>query len=177
MPIRTDIAIRALDPAEPTDELREMLARASHADGGPGVAPSHDTLAAIARAEGSCVFVAEYSMTVIGCVIVQRPVPRPPKGEPPAWFKRPGVAVFSQLAVEPEIRGTGVGETLIAHAEGAAAALGAEELACAVPAHAERLLATLTERGYRPVDHAKRGDASFIIASKTIDLNTASAAA
>ncbi|MEZ6317306.1 MAG: GNAT family N-acetyltransferase [Phycisphaerales bacterium] len=104
------------------------------------------------------------------------PVPAPNAASPPAWFKRPGVAVFSQLAVEPEIRGTGVGETLIAHAEGAAATLGAEEIACAVPTHAERLLATLTERGYRPVDNAKRGDASFVIVSKTIEPATAAAA-
>jgi len=173
--MRTDIDIRPLDPDDPTDDLREMLARASQADGGPDVAPSHDTLAAIARAEGSGVYVAEYSMTVIGCVVVQMPVPRPAKGEPPAWFKRPGVAVFSQLAVEPEIRGTGVGESLIAHAEHEAARLGAEELACAVPARANRLRTTLAERGYRPVDHAKRGDSSFVIVSKTIDANAAAA--
>lgn len=174
--MNAQVTIRPLDADEPTDELREMLARASQADGGPDAAPSHETLAAITRTEGSAVYVAEYSRTLIGCVVVQKPVPHPRKGEPPAWFKRADVAVFSQLAVEPEIRGQGVGPLLIAFAEEQARRLGAAEVACAAPEHADRFRATLADRGYRPVDSAKRGEASFVIMSRTLDESAQAAA-
>jgi len=87
-----------------------------------------------------------------------------------AWFDRPGVASFGQLAVHPGFQCYGLGGQLLDLVEGRARATGATDLALATAEQASDLIAWYTRRGYRVVDHAHFDPASYrrVIANKAV---------
>jgi GNAT superfamily N-acetyltransferase len=70
------------------------------------------------------------------------------------WYERPGVAVFSQFAVEPDLQGAGLGSRLLDRVESRASEMGALELALDTAEGAARLIRFYERRGYRFVEYA-----------------------
>ena len=70
------------------------------------------------------------------------------------WYDRPDVASVNQLAVHPQWQGHGLGRLLVEHAEHAAAACGAREIAVDTSEHASRLISWYERLGYRHVGDA-----------------------
>jgi GNAT superfamily N-acetyltransferase len=81
-----------------------------------------------------------------------------PAGEPQArceWYGRAGVWIIGRLAVEPALRGQGIGSRMLAFAEDRARARGATEAALDTAEGAEHLVELYTKRGYRRVGHVQ----------------------
>lgn len=87
-----------------------------------------------------------------------------------AWYERPDVAMFGQFAVEPSLRGSGLGSLLLTHAEQRALALGATELALDTAEPAQDLIAYYARRGFRVVDGVDWPATNFVsvVMSKTL---------
>ncbi|MFH8572352.1 GNAT family N-acetyltransferase [Streptomyces sp. NPDC017993] len=69
---------------------------------------------------------------------------------PPGYPVPHGHGSLWQLAVEPDRRGTGLGDRLLAHAERRIAALGASRVVFDTSSLATELIAWYERRGYRP---------------------------
>lgn len=69
----------------------------------------------------------------------------------PDWFTRPGVASFSQLAVDPAAQGAGIGRALLATVERRAAELGNTELGLSMAEPDVQLRQFYQRSGYRIV--------------------------
>jgi GNAT superfamily N-acetyltransferase len=112
------------------------------------VAASQTEEVTVRRTEGRECWLAVGPDGLVGTVTVA------PPGVPHgcAWYERPDVAMFGMFAVEPALRGTGLGTALLRHAEERARALGAAELALDTADTADHLIAYYARRGYRLVD-------------------------
>ena len=88
----------------------------------------------------------------------------------PPEYARPGMAYFTQFAVEPGLQGTGLGSRLLRHVEEQARARGATEIALDTAEGAEHLVRYYAARGYAPAGHVKRGGKSYrsVILSKRL---------
>lgn len=86
---------------------------------------------------------------IVGTITLKRPGDA--KGSP--FYERLDVAVFNQLAVDPEVQGQGIAAALLDRVEERARALGAAWIACDTSEHAARLIATYERRGYAFVEH------------------------
>lgn len=86
------------------------------------------------------------------------------------WYDRPDVAMFGMFAVDPALRGTGLGSALLAHAELRAGAFGATELALDTAETATHLIDYYARRGYRLVDAVDWPATNFasVVMSKTL---------
>lgn len=73
----------------------------------------------------------------------------------PPWFAKPGVASFSQLAVDPDYQGCGIGRMLLDIVETRAREEGAKELGLSMAEPDRDLLEFYVRRGYRFVEHWK----------------------
>ena len=94
--------------------------------------------------EAEC-WVAIDTTRIVGTILV-----RPPNGTGNCpEFSKAGVAVINQLAVEPSLQGTGVGQSLIAQAERRAKEMGATEIALDTPEPAEFLVTWYQNQGYK----------------------------
>ena len=71
------------------------------------------------------------------------------------WYGRPGVWIISQFAVDPDLRGQGIGSQLLTFAERRAWGQGAVEAAVDTAEGAAHLLNLYSKRGYRQVDHVQ----------------------
>jgi GNAT superfamily N-acetyltransferase len=69
-----------------------------------------------------------------------------------AWYRKAGVAIANQLAVEPAWQGRGLGSQLMAWAEAWAAANGYAEIAIDTAESAAHLVDYYARRGFRRVD-------------------------
>jgi predicted N-acetyltransferase YhbS len=97
-------------------------------------------------AQGRC-FVAEVDSAVAGAIVYY-----PPGAKSGCdWYRRPGVAVFGQFAVEPTLQRRGLGSDIVRAVEAAAIADGAAELALDTSEHAAGLLAYYHKLGFRLV--------------------------
>jgi predicted N-acetyltransferase YhbS len=136
-------------------ELTEMLHRAykRHADRGMrAIAAYQDDTTTLKRIAGGECYVAvlcEDERKIVGSIVFKDAAHT--KGTP--WLDQPGIASFSQLAVEPWLQGRGIGGLLIRTAEGRAAESGALEIALSTPEPATELLAMYARRGYRTIEH------------------------
>jgi GNAT superfamily N-acetyltransferase len=145
------IRVRPLEDADSLAHLTAMLHRAykTHVDRGlralSGFQPEEVTRKRIAH--GEC-YVSTYLGKVVGTILFKDAAGT--AGTP--WFDGPGVASFSQLAVEPDLQGRGIGGVLIAKAEERARATGAAELALSTPQPATWLVEMYQRRGYRVVE-------------------------
>lgn len=146
------ITLRLATPDEDWEALTALLHRA-YADlaaGGLRFYASHQPARVTReRAEQGECWLAEQDGRVVGTITLVPPDRA--KGSP--WYDRPEVAKFNQLAIEPALRGSGLGRRLVAHAEDRARALGASELALDTSEHATGLIALYTHLGYRFIEH------------------------
>lgn len=78
-----------------------------------------------------------------------------PKPGACAWYARPEVAHFGQLAVEPALQGRGLGASLMALVESRARERGFAELALDTAEGASHLIAHYGKRGYRLIEHVQ----------------------
>lgn len=86
------------------------------------------------------------------------------------WYAKPGVAVFGQFGVLPELQGDGIGRRLMDAVEARATELGASELACDTAEGATHLIEMYTRRGYRLVGYADWDVTNYrsVVLSKTL---------
>jgi GNAT superfamily N-acetyltransferase len=87
--------------------------------------------------------------TIVGTVTLYLPKP----DSPCEWYKRPGVAVLCQLAVEPTHQRHGHGRGLVTWCEQRAVALGAKDLALDTAERLSTLIAWYEGLGFRKVDY------------------------
>lgn len=86
------------------------------------------------------------------------------------YYRRPGVAMFGQFAVEPEMQGRGIGRLLLDRVERRAAEIGAAEIALDTAEGAAHLIEMYRRRGYAVVgvvDWEVTNYKSVIMAKKT----------
>lgn len=79
----------------------------------------------------------------------------------PPEYARPGMAYFTQFAVEPEFQGTGLGSRLLRHVENKARERRAAEIALDTAEGATHLVRYYASRGYTPAGHVKRAGKSY----------------
>jgi len=146
------VTIRPLAPDDSFDELTELLHRAYRqlAEMGLKYLATHQDVEITRKrvSHGTC-FVAVYEGRMIGTINYHSK--ENAHGCP--WYERPGVAKLSQMGVEPEFQGCGLGRMLMDHAEAAACADGAAELAMDTAETAYHLIEWYTRRGYRFIEY------------------------
>ncbi len=86
------------------------------------------------------------------------------------WYRQPGVAEVSQVAVHPAFRMLGLFSLLMDAAEQRALEMGSLELAGSVPTQRKRLINAYISRGARIVDYKWKKNASYgsVIWSKSL---------
>ncbi|HEV2296240.1 MAG TPA: N-acetyltransferase [Tepidisphaeraceae bacterium] len=147
------IAIRRLTSSDSLAELTALLhaAYAEHALAGRKFFASYQSVDDTGRrvSKGEC-WLAVEGDSVVGTVTVAVPF-NPPAGFPAG----PQAGTFSQLAVLPKHRGTGLGHRLLCLAEKRIAELGGNEIVIDTSSLASELIAWYERRGYRPVGRWK----------------------
>lgn len=88
----------------------------------------------------------------------------------PPEYARPGLAYFTQFAVEPALQGTGLGSRLLRHVEEQARARGATEIALDTAEGATHLVRYYASRGYVAIGHVARAGKTYrsVILSKRL---------
>lgn len=89
----------------------------------------------------------------------------------PPWFEKPEVASFSQLAVDPDYQGCGIGRMLLDLVEQRAKENGAKELALSMADPDRELFDFYARRGYRLIEYWKWPYTNYrsAILSKTLN--------
>ena len=145
--------IRTLEPGDSIADFTAFLHRAyaELAASGLRYVATHQTEATTRRRihEGEC-YVAFLEGSLAGTVTFHDTAHA--KGCP--WYDRPDVANFHQLAVDPRLRGRGIGSLLLALIERRAAQTGASEIACDTAEQASHLIRMYERRGYRFIEYA-----------------------
>lgn len=149
------IRVRPLQPGDPIPAITALLHRAYAGQVAMGLKPlaarQDDDVTRRRCASGEC-FVAVESTPpagerVVGVIILNEQEP----DAGPEWFSRPGVISFSQLAVDPDLQGRGIGQMLLAQVERRAADAGHAELALSMAEPDDALRLFYQRRGYRIV--------------------------
>jgi GNAT superfamily N-acetyltransferase len=86
-------------------------------------------------------------------------------------YLRPGIAKFQQFAVDPALKGTGLGGRMMDLIEAHAKELGARELALDTSVYATGLIAMYGKRGYRdvgPIDWRPSTNYPSVVLSKIL---------
>ncbi|MBY0312105.1 MAG: GNAT family N-acetyltransferase [Phycisphaerales bacterium] len=126
------------------------------------------------RISGGECYVALYMGKIVGTILFKNAQQTAAAGVGGSitipFFQRGDVASFSQLAVEPEYQGHGIGSRLIAIAERRAAETGAKELGLSTPEPATWLVEMYQRYGYRIVDKVHWNETNYVsaIMSKAI---------
>lgn len=171
--MNNDVRVRPITAETPVQDVAGLYQRCA-AEGGPaGMTP--EAIAALAKARGVLVLVAEYSRTPVGAAVVHLPGAVPTDEHSPAWFHRKDVAVLDRLAVEPALRNMGIAAEVINAAQERCVEWGPDELAAAVPESLPWLVAAFTKRGFRPVDKTTRGSQRCVVLSKRLSADAAAA--
>ncbi|MBL8764797.1 MAG: GNAT family N-acetyltransferase [Phycisphaerae bacterium] len=153
-PDRPDLAaltIRRLSPTDPVRAITSLLHRAYAPQIEMGLRPlagRQDDATTQRRLNSGEAFVAECGGRVLGVVILN-------ENEPdlgPPHFRRPGVASFSQFAVDPDMQGRGVGRRLLGALETRARELGATRLALSMAEPDADLRAFYERLGYSLIE-------------------------
>jgi GNAT superfamily N-acetyltransferase len=107
-------------------------------------------------AKGEC-WIAELDDAIVGTILLL------PHGTQAydCDYRRPGVAVASQFAVDPPSQGRGIGSALMRRVEERARELGATELAVDTAVPAQHLVALYERWGYVRVDEVQWGDTNY----------------
>lgn len=145
------ITVRPLHPDDSIDDLTDLLHRAyaTLAARGLRYLASHQDAATTREriGEGEALVALSDDGAIIGTITWHRPGIKTGVG----WYDRPGVAHFGQFAVEPRLRGAGIGRALLSEVEERARASGASEIACDTAEPATDLIAMYIRWGYRVV--------------------------
>src|SRR4030042_2254879 len=120
------------------------------ADKGEDFLPdSQDEATTRLRIEGREVWVAEIDHQIVSSFTIAPPG----IASGSWWYRQPGVAEISQVAVHPSYRMLGFFSLLLDCAEQRALELGSSELAGTVPSQRKRLIKAYLRRGSRIVDY------------------------
>lgn len=147
------VVVRRLQPDDNISAITALLHRAYAKQVRMGLRPlaarQDDEVTRRRCASGECylAFHPDRPVAPVGVIILNEREP----DEGPGWFMRPGVASFSQLAVDPDAQGAGVGRLLLAEVEARAAALGNAELGLSMAEPDDGLRDFYKRRGYRIV--------------------------
>ncbi|MDP2307824.1 MAG: GNAT family N-acetyltransferase [Pseudomonadota bacterium] len=152
----TPLVLRRATDAEDWEALTALLHRAYGTLAAQGLRfyASHQPASATReRAESGECWVGELEGRVV-CTITLIP-PERCRGANgrAAWYDRPEVAKFGQMAVEPELGRRGIGSMMMDLVERRARECGARELALDTAEGATQLLAMYEARGYRFIEH------------------------
>jgi GNAT superfamily N-acetyltransferase len=166
------VVVRRLTEADAIPPITALLHRAYARQVSLGLRPlaarQDDDVTRRRCASGECylAFGEEDSGRPIGVIILNENEP----DEGPPWFMRPGVASFSQLAVDPEMQGRGIGQMLLAKVESRAAEAGNQELGLSMAEPDDQLRDFYKRRGYRIVGTWKWPYTNYLslIMSKTV---------
>lgn len=148
------IDIRPLAPTDSFDDITDLLHRAYAplaAKGMHYVASHQSADVTRDRALRGETFVAIEDGRIVGTITLE---PAPASVNPTAggeFYDQPGIAHFGQYAVDPRLKGTGLGKRLLRRIEERAKELGAVELALDTSVHASGLIALYERWGYRHV--------------------------
>lgn len=145
--------VRLLRPGDPIPAITRLLHRAYASQVALGLRPlaarQDDEITARRCASGEC-YVALLpepggAEEIVGVIILNEQEP----DAGPDWFTRPGVASFSQLAVDPRAQGRGIGQRLLSRVEERAGEGGHNELALSMAEPDDALRRFYQHRGYR----------------------------
>jgi GNAT superfamily N-acetyltransferase len=146
--------VREWQPGESIDELTDLLHRAYARLGEMGLnftaVDQSPEVTARRIAHGTC-FVAVLDDHLVGTLTVN-----PPYAESVChYYRRPDVAAVHQLAVAPELQGTGIGARLLDAAECWGRHADYRELAIDTAEPAVHLLEYYRRRGFEAVDRVR----------------------
>lgn len=142
-----------LHPSEATppvvSTITKMLHRAYAKQVAMGLKPlagrQDDTVTLRRITSGECFVARDDHQHIRGIIILNENEP----DEGPEWFMRKGVASFSQLAVDPDTQGAGLGRRLLETVEKRAIELGNAELGLSMAEPDHELRDFYLKRGYR----------------------------
>ncbi len=118
------------------------------------------------RMSGGLTILALDDDTIVGTVTTHlEPAPHPP------FYRRPGVARFSQFAVRPSHQRNGIGSTLLRLVEAIVVESGATVLALDTSERAAHLIALYQAKGYEFVEHVRWPDVNYRSAILAKDLS------
>lgn len=150
------ISFRRLAPTDAISELTLLLHRAYAGQVKMGLRPlagrQDDATTRNRISNGECfvgVHHTEGRQKLVGSILFHEVE----EAKGPPWFERPGVASFSQLAVDPGYQGHGIGQTLMGLVEDRARETGATEIALSMAEPDTGLMQFYLKRGYRFVEH------------------------
>lgn len=159
---------------DPVPVITGLLHRAYSKQVGMGLRPlagrQDDSVTARRCASGECYLALEVDDAggeVVRGVIILNEI-EPDAG--PDWFARPGVASFSQLAVDPDCQGKGIGARLLAEVERRAHEKGFAELSLSMAEPDDQLRRFYQRQGYRIIGTWKWPYTNYtsLIMSKTL---------
>jgi predicted N-acetyltransferase YhbS len=163
------IKIRLASPEDDVSLLTALLHRAYARLGNMGLrymaVDQTDEVTHQRMSAGEC-YIALLDKTPIGTVLF-KPMERT-RGSP--WLDRPEVASLGQLAVDPSIQHTGLGNRLMTLVETRAVETGAREIALDTAEPAAHLRQWYTSRGYRFIEYAQWKHTNYrsVIMSKSL---------
>lgn len=169
------VLVRLLSPDDSIPAITRLLHRAYAKQMAMGLKPlagrQDDEITVRRCASGECYLAVEPTdvrptASPLGVIILNEHEP----DEGPPWFQRPGVASFSQLAVDPAAQGRGIGQALLTAVERRAAEQGNAELALSMAEPDDGLRDFYRRRGYRIIATWKWPYTNYtsLILSKTL---------
>ncbi|MEV7276074.1 N-acetyltransferase [Streptomyces sp. NPDC093111] len=154
-----DVVVRRLGDGDSVEQLTTLLHRsyADHAEAGRVFFASYQSVQDTAHrvAGGEC-WLALRGPELVGSVTVAAETRVPEECPAPV-----GAGFFWQLAVDPALRGRGLGRQLMALAEKRIAALGAPQVVIDTSVEAVELVAWYRRRGYAPVGSWRWGVTNY----------------
>ena len=169
---RQDIQIRLLDERDSVADLTDLLHRAYKplADAGMNYFATHQTEEQTRERirNGKC-YVALIDTRIVGTLTYYFPLS--PRKRTCDSYRRAGVALFGQFAVEPRLQGQGIGGRMLEIVEEATLKEGATELAFDTAEHAARLVDYYSKFGFRivdAIDHRPVTNYKSVVMSKSL---------
>lgn len=161
--IREKITIRRLDSSDSIHELTELLHRAykEYVEMGLNcLAATQDDEVTRQRIKDSECWVAVLDDQIVGTVTFTDSKQTGGRW----WYRRPDVAKWSLLSVEPDFQGLGIGSMLLGTVERRALETGALELAGSMAIQKRDLIAMYKRKGYRLIQYVSWSDANYVCA-------------
>ena len=163
-----EIAIRLIEPGDSIEELTALLHRAyaDHAAAGRVFYATYQTPQQTReRISGGECWIALRDGTIVGTVTIKAPYRKKPDYPAPD-----NVGVFTMLAVLPALRGTGLGNRLLALAEKRIAEKGLPHAVFDTSSLATELIAWYERRGYEKIGTYKWDVTNYesVVMAKTL---------
>ncbi len=158
-----NITTRRLAPSDSIMEMTKLLHRAYAKQVAMGLQPLAGRQTAEVTEQrvfsGECYVAVDHAAVVqsktgqklVGTILFHEVE----ESQGPPWFTNPEVASFSQLAVDPDYQGCGIGRMLMEVVERRALDTGAKEMALSMAEPDRELYDFYLKRGYRFVEHWK----------------------